>query len=56
MHRQPTGFLFDAKDRGLDQELRLQGQALPCFLAEPKKVARPVLDSLILKHEDGVPG
>lgn len=43
--------IFDKGERGPDEELRLQFEALVRFDPEDKKVARAVLDSLILKHE-----
>jgi transcriptional regulator with XRE-family HTH domain len=43
--------LFDTEERGPDEELRLQFEAISRFDAEEKKVVKAVLDSLILKHE-----
>lgn len=43
--------LFDTDERGPDEELRLQFEALSRFDPEDKKVAKAVLDSLIPKHE-----
>jgi transcriptional regulator with XRE-family HTH domain len=43
--------LFDSEERGPEEELRLQFEAISRFDAEEKKVVKAVLDSLILKHE-----
>ena len=43
--------VFAADERGPDDELRLQFDALRRFAPEEKKTARDVLDGLILKHE-----
>ena len=43
--------LFDSQERGPDDELRLQFEAICSFDAEEKKLVKAVLDSLILKHE-----
>lgn len=43
--------LFDKDERGPDEELRYQFEAVSRFDAEDKKVARAVLDGLILKHQ-----
>jgi transcriptional regulator with XRE-family HTH domain len=43
--------LFEEGERGPDEELRLQFEALAAFRPEEKKVAKAVLESLILKHE-----
>jgi len=43
--------LFEESERGPDEELRLQFEALARFRPEEKKVAKTVLESLILKHE-----
>jgi transcriptional regulator with XRE-family HTH domain len=43
--------LFDSEERGPDEELRLQFEAIRRFDAEEKKVVKALLDSLILKHE-----
>lgn len=43
--------IFDAEERGPDDELRLQFEALSRFSPEEKRIARELLDSLILKHE-----
>ena len=43
--------LFDPADRGPSDDMRLQFEALSQFTAEEKKVAKAVIESLILKHD-----
>ena len=43
--------IFDKDERGPDDELRLQFEALTRFTPEEKKIAKAVLESLILKHD-----
>jgi transcriptional regulator with XRE-family HTH domain len=43
--------IFDKEERGPDDELRLQFEALSKFTKEEKKIAKAVLEGLILKHE-----
>ncbi len=43
--------IFDKYERGPDEELRLQFEAITRFTPEEKKVAKAVLESLILKHD-----
>lgn len=43
--------LFGKDERGPDDELRLQFEAVSRFSAEEKKVLRSLLDSMILTHE-----
>jgi transcriptional regulator with XRE-family HTH domain len=43
--------VFDDAERGPDDELRLQFEALSRFGPDEKKTAKDVLDGLILKHE-----
>lgn len=43
--------VFGEGARGPDEELRLQFEALQSFSADEKKVAKAVLESLILKHQ-----
>jgi transcriptional regulator with XRE-family HTH domain len=43
--------LFGKEERGPDDELRLQFEAVTRFDAEEKKAVRSVLDGLILRHE-----
>lgn len=43
--------IFDKDERGPDDDLRLQFEALRQFSPEEKKVAKTLLESLILKHD-----
>jgi transcriptional regulator with XRE-family HTH domain len=43
--------LFDPEDRGPSDDLRLQFEALSRFDPEARKVAKTVLDGLILQHQ-----
>jgi transcriptional regulator with XRE-family HTH domain len=43
--------IFDGSERGPDEELRLQFEAICQFTPEEKQVAKAVLESLILKHD-----
>lgn len=43
--------VFEEGERGPDEELRLQFEALARFRPEEKQVAKTVLESLSLKHE-----
>jgi transcriptional regulator with XRE-family HTH domain len=43
--------IFDKDERGPDEELRLQFEALCQFSPEEKRVAKTLLESLILKHD-----
>jgi len=43
--------LFDGDERGPDDELRLQFEAISGFDAQEKLIIREVLEGLILKHE-----
>lgn len=43
--------VFGEGARGPDEDLRLQFEAMQSFSADEKKVARAVLESLILKHQ-----
>lgn len=43
--------IFGQQERGPDQDLRLQFEAVSKFDAEEKKVVKSVLEGLILKHE-----
>jgi transcriptional regulator with XRE-family HTH domain len=42
--------LFDEDERGPSDDLRMQFEALSQFSPDEKKVAKELLDSLILKH------
>ncbi len=43
--------LFDADERGPDDELKLQFEALSRFSSEEKRFVKEVLDGIILRHE-----
>ncbi|MDC9605962.1 helix-turn-helix domain-containing protein [Xenorhabdus griffiniae] len=43
--------IFDEGERGPDEELLLQFEAVSQFSPEEKEVARVLLESLILKHD-----
>lgn len=43
--------VFDKAERGPDEDMRLQFEALSQFSPDEKKVARVLLESLILKHD-----
>ena len=43
--------IFNKNERGPDEDLRLQFEALTRFTPEEKKIAKAVLEGLILKHD-----
>lgn len=43
--------VFEDAERGPDEDLRLQFEAITRFTPEEKKIAKAVLESLILKHD-----
>ena len=43
--------LFDPEERGPSDDLRLQFEALSQFTPEEKKIAKAVIEGLILKHD-----
>ena len=43
--------MFGEGTRGPDDELRLQFEALQAFTAAGKKIAKALLESLILQHQ-----
>lgn len=43
--------IFEVNERGPDEDLRLQFEKMNQFSADEKKVAKAVLEGLILKHE-----
>jgi len=45
--------IFDKDERGPDDDLRLQFEALQNFTPEEKQAAKMVLEGLILKHDSG---
>lgn len=51
LHISLDSLVFEEGERGPDEEFRLQFEAITCFDPEEKKIAKAVLDSLILKHE-----
>jgi len=51
LHVTADELVFDDGERGPDDDLRLQFEALREFGPDEKKTAREVLDGLILKHE-----
>lgn len=51
LHVSLDDLVFADEDRGPDEDLRLQFEALREFTPEEKEVARAVLESLILKHD-----
>ena len=50
LHVRADALIFEDHERGPDDELRLQFEALSHFTTEEKAVARSVLESLIIKH------
>jgi transcriptional regulator with XRE-family HTH domain len=51
LHVSLDELVFDESERGPDDELRLQFEALQGFTPEEKLVAKNVLEGLILKHD-----
>jgi len=51
LHVSADTLLFDPADRGPSDDLRLQFEAVAQFDAEARKVAKTVLDGLILQHQ-----
>jgi predicted enzyme involved in methoxymalonyl-ACP biosynthesis len=43
--------VFEEDERGPDEDLKLQFEAVSQFDSEEKKIAKALLDSLILKHQ-----
>ena len=50
LHVRADALIFDEFERGPDDDLRLQFEALVQFPADEKAVARSVLESLIIRH------
>jgi len=50
LHVRADTLIFEDDERGPDDELRLQFEALAAFTPEEKVVVRSVLESLIIKH------
>lgn len=51
LHVSIDNLVFGKDERGPDEDLRLQFEALRGFTPEEKQVAKSVLESLILKHD-----
>ena len=51
LHVSLDTLVFADGERGPDEELRLQFEAITRFTPEEKKIAKAVLESLILKHD-----
>ncbi len=45
------GLVFEGGERGPDEDLRLQFEAISQFTPEEKQVAKVILESLILRHD-----
>jgi len=43
--------IFDNKEREPDEDLKLQFEAVSQFSPEEKKIAKAVIEGLILKHD-----
>jgi transcriptional regulator with XRE-family HTH domain len=50
LHISADELLFDQEERGPSDDFRLQFEAISKFSGEDKKVAKELLDILILKH------
>jgi len=50
LHVSADDLIFDEEERGPDDELRMQFEALRQFTPEEKHVAKEVIESLIIKH------
>jgi len=51
LHASLDELVFEDAERGPDEDLRLQFEAITRFTPEEKKIAKAVLESLILKHD-----
>ncbi len=51
LHVSADKLIFDEGERGPDDELSMQFEAISSFAPEEKMVIKAVLDGLILKHE-----
>ena len=51
LHTSADALLFDPGDRGPSDDLRLQFEAIAEFDPESRKVAKTLLDGLILQHQ-----
>jgi transcriptional regulator with XRE-family HTH domain len=50
LHARADALVFEQSERDMDDELRMQFEAIGQFTPEEKEVAKSVLESLILKH------
>lgn len=50
LHTSLDDLVFGEEERGPDDEMRLQFEALSQFDEEDRKIAKALLESLILKH------
>jgi len=53
LHVSLDELVFEQNERGPDEDLRLQFEAVSQFTPEEKMVAKAVIESLILKHDAG---
>lgn len=51
LHVTTDSLLFDESERGPDEDLRLQFEAVSQFDAEEKQVVRALIDGMTLKHQ-----
>jgi transcriptional regulator with XRE-family HTH domain len=51
MHVSTDFLLFDEHERGPDDDMTLQFEAISHFTEEEKKITKALLESLILKHD-----
>ena len=51
LHVSLDNLVFGSEERGPDEDLRLQFEALSQFTPEEKAIVRVLLESLILKHD-----
>lgn len=51
MHVSTDFLLFEEHERGPDDEMTLQFEAISQFTEEEKKITKALLESLILKHD-----
>ncbi|AWB66171.1 hypothetical protein C2869_06850 [Saccharobesus litoralis] len=51
LHVSIDSLVFEQTERGPDDELRLQFEAISHFDADEKKIIKALLEGMILKHE-----
>ena len=51
LHCSSDLLVFDKDERGPDEDLRLQFEAVTQFTPEEKKIAKALIESLILRHD-----